>query len=161
MLTEKFYEAASVYPEGDGWTLPGYFAAVPNLHGPVRFTYRPYTVLDKEVFMSIQDLAGVALAKKTAELIAPRIKSWNVRGNAKDEGGATQVAPISPHSLLNLPPALFARFLGLIIYGTHPSDTDPDWSNEDKDLQEESHLKALMAGRSVNDTAVEGLEKNS
>lgn len=160
MLTDSFYDGAFLYPEGDGWTLPGYFAPVENLRGAVRFTYRPFTILDKEVYLTLSGLTGVALSRKTAEVMAPRIKSWNIQIRGKDAAAAANVAPITVNSLLSLPPDLWTRFVALIIYGTHPSDTDPEWSKEDKDLHADSLVDSLIRGESIGDATVERLAKN-
>jgi len=157
----SFFDDVHLYPADDGWTLPGYFEAVPNLHGPMRFRYRPFTRPEKDALLSIAQSNGQAVDARMAETVASRIKSWNVKEAPTTKDSKPAVAPINAASVKQLAPLIWQRLLGLIVYGSDPGDRDPAWSEQDKKSHDAAVLNALATGGSVSDAMIDELEKNS
>jgi len=102
----------------DGVTCKGYIAAVPRLHGEVRFEYRPVLVSERSAWIAEMERTPNR-HKATAALLARKVVSWDVK-DAKGE-----LLPCNkPDSHLRLVTRVFDRLLG-IVTGQEPSDPDP------------------------------------
>jgi hypothetical protein len=100
------------YFVGDGYDYDGYIAEVDNLHGDVKFRYRPTTSEENAEF-SRQVTNNMKNATKLGvELIASKLISWSI--------------PQSPvkELLAKLQPVLFGKLLNIIL-GQRPSDELP------------------------------------
>jgi hypothetical protein len=146
--------------DDDGWTLPGYFAAVANAYPEIRFTYRPYTPPERA--RVLQGLTRAQsereVAQMTSQALSQRIKTWNLTYRTKT--GERKPAPITPALLNRLRFALWDRLAAVVIYQTAHSDTDPTWSAEDKGLFDDASFKALIDGGTQAERVAETLEGN-
>jgi hypothetical protein len=138
----------------DGYTQAGFIAAVPLLHGPLRFTYRPALVEERS---QLFDVAGQLSAHlfdcHIAQFLAQKLVDWDLV-----DADEQPVAP-SAEALLRLQPELFVR-LNQIILGTVASDIDPAWPLETRDRLLDEMAEAALAGRSIGEIREEHDEKN-
>lgn len=104
----------------DGYTRSGYIAPVLNLHGEVRFKFRPMIHETREKLNeSLQNSKTVLDAQKLiVGMISGRITEWSICG--KDKSGLT----IDANTVRRLLPRLIERFYA-IISGREGGDTDP------------------------------------
>lgn len=125
------------YPNIDGYTLPGYLDAVPGLHPALRFRYRPVTPEERIEIIQITEAKPAKVARKMlAQLLADRLSEWNVPNTdaAKSESGESE--PITPQFLESFKFPPWNRLLGIIIYSSDVSDIDPEWSRDDRELND-------------------------
>ena len=110
----------------DGYDESAYLEAVPQLHGPLRFKYRPIPTEDaSEFFEQSQKLKAREADRKTAKLIKDRLIEWDL----KEKG---EHVPITQANVLRLRRRLFQR-LGSVILGIEACDLDPTWPEEEQD----------------------------
>ena len=136
-------------PADDGWSLDGYFAAVPNFHGEVRFRYRPLTPSERMYLTGkLQSLSGSAAADYHSETLAKRIVWWSL-----DQ-------PVSTESVSRLRYHLWDRLTAVVIYQSEAGDSDPEWSQEEKEFHRSAEIEASITGKSPVAAKVEALAKN-
>jgi len=138
----------------DGYTQQGFIAAVPLMHGSLRFSYRPALVEERS---QLSEAAGRLRAHvydaHVARFAAQKIVAWNlVDANARE-------VKVSAEALLRLQPELFVK-LHRIVLGWVPSDVDPAWTAEERERVTEEEAEAALAGRVVGDVRQEHDEKN-
>ncbi len=138
----------------DGYTQSGFIAAVPLVHGALRFTYRPALLEERsQLSDAARQLRSHLYDRHAAAFTAHKIVDWDLadcRGRA---------VPVSAEALLRLQPDLFAR-LHKIVTGWTASDVDPAWSRQTKDREIEDQLEAALTGHPVGEVREERDEKN-
>ncbi len=117
----------STHIPDDGYTEKGYIAKRPGLHGPVRFTFRPATILEHGQVTSKEatDLGPEEYARNSAEFVVAKLQEWSLLN------GDRKALPIDCENVLTLKPAVFNRMFG-IIAGWDASDIDPEWPPEER-----------------------------
>ncbi len=103
----------------DGYTEPGYIAAVPGFHGALEFEFRPLLaeIRDKLQRMQLNDVAKGH--KEAREELARSLKDWNLT----DRTGAK--VKIAPANIARLRPMLQDKLYG-ILTGQMASDLKPE-----------------------------------
>jgi hypothetical protein len=138
----------------DGYTQEGFIAAVPRLHGELRFSYRPALVEERS---QLSDLAARMKShlydRQVAHFVAGKLVSWDLADPAGAEVG------IAAESLLRLHPELFAK-LQRIVLGCIACDVDPSWPGEQQNRLLEEASTAAASGRTVGGVRAEYDEKN-
>jgi len=138
----------------DGYLQQGYVAAVPRLHGALRFTFRPTLVEERSHLVdAARQLQSAAYDRHAAQFTAAKLVSWDLRDSAGDE------VPFSAEALLRLQPELFVK-LHRTVAGWLPSDVDPAWDDETRLPALDAEAAAVLAGRPVGDWLQESREKN-
>jgi len=99
----------------DGYTEAGYIAAVPGLHGALRFKFRPMTRMERMGNLSRLSKCrdDEQAEQKAVEFLAKRILEW-------DAG-----RPVTVAALKGLHPELLTR-LAQVVNSFSPSDPDPE-----------------------------------
>lgn len=134
-------------PVDDGYTLKGYIAAKEGLIEAVRFTYRPIPV-DMQAALNaalavIQDTPNNPLnLRKRASILESRLVSWDL----KDHTG--EVLGINAANIRRFAPELFWTMFS-IVFGSLPSDIDPEWEPDEENEEIAAALKALETGSTV------------
>jgi hypothetical protein len=138
----------------DGYTQSGFIAAVPLMHGSLRFTYRPALVEERS---QLSDAAAALKShlydRQVAMFTAQKIVLWDL-----NDAEGREVA-VSAEALLRLQPGLFVK-LHRIVLGWIPSDIDPAWPAETMDRALDDETEAALAGHSVGELREEHDEKN-
>ena len=143
-------------PADDGWTFRGFIEAVPNLNPDIRFTYRPCVPEERsDIVEKLADKPAKIQDQLLARALAARIKSWDI----KDQTGA--LAPVTADFMRRLQFPLFDRLTGIVIYGNRISDTDPQWTDDERRDEDEAELEAALTGTPVTDATVDQAAKNS
>jgi hypothetical protein len=139
----------------DGYTERAWIAAVPGLHGALRFSYRPALIEERS---QLYDAAGQLNAHgfdcHVARFLAQKIVAWDL----VDAHG--QPVPTAAETLLRIQPELFIK-LNQIILGVTASDIDPNWPAETRDRLLDETAQAALAGRTIGEIREENDEKNS
>jgi len=139
----------------DGYTQRALIAAVPRLHGTLRFSYRPALIEERS---QLYDVAGQLNAHlfdcHVARFLAQKIVDWDL----VDAQG--QPVPASAEALLRMQPELFIK-LNQIVLGVAASDIDPTWPAETRDRLVDEQAAAALAGRTIGEIREENDEKNS
>jgi len=118
-----------------------------EVHGELRFTYRPMTVLDHAKWEQRDD-DGDKWYRKRAAMLAERVKTWSLSD------------PIGAAVMLRLMPRLFMR-LESIVWGRSASDLDPQWSAEKHAAETELITEAAAVGATPGAVREAADEKNS
>jgi hypothetical protein len=146
------------YVPNDGYNLPGFVDAREGINEAARFLYRPISADQQASYTAtlalLQDTpTNPANFRKRAEIIRGRLVSWDL----KDDKGAPLT--ITAAELRKLSPELFWKVYG-IVFGSVPTDIDPQWSEEEQ--AEEAHLadQAAQEGVSVGAVREAESEKN-
>jgi len=138
----------------DGYTQSAYIAAVPRLHGALRFTYRPALVEERS---QLHDAAGRLnshlLDCHVGQFLAQKIVDWDLV-----DAHRQPVAP-SAEAVLRIQPELFVKLIPIIL-GTTASDIDPAWPPETRDRLLDEQAEAAAAGRTIGEIREENNEKN-
>ncbi len=138
----------------DGYTQCGFIAAVPMMHGSLRFTYRPALVEERS---QLSDAAAALKShlydRQAAMFTAQRIVLWDLTDVEGDE------VAVSAEALLRLQPGLFVK-LHRIVLGWIPSDVDPAWSEDIQDRALDDETESALSGHSVGELREEHDEKN-
>ena len=138
----------------DGYTQRAFIAAVPRLHGTLRFSYRPALIEERS---QLHDAAGQLSSHlfdcHVARFLAQKIVDWDLTDVRRQPVGPTA------ESVLRMQPELFAK-LNQIIFGTAPSDIDPNWPAETRDRLLDEQAEAAAAGRTIGEIREEHDEKN-
>ena len=137
----------------DGYTRPGYIAAIDGLHDALIFEYRLLPVLERDKFRLALKRAPDQEARLTGAMLAKQVKSWNVVGE-NDKPIA-----ITADSMLSLPSACFDK-LQLIVFGVWAPDKQPSEATPDEAADYLAELEAAATGRIVGDVIAERDEKN-
>ena len=138
----------------DGYTRPGYIAAMPLMHGGLRFTYRPALVEERsQLNDAARQLASHLYDRHVAAFTSEKLVLWNLI-DSHDEP-----VPISPRALLRLHPEVFVK-LNRIVLGWIASDIDPEWPQETRDQEGEDELAAVLTGVPVGESREEHDAKN-
>lgn len=128
----------------DGLNEKGYIAAVPRLHGEIRFEFRPPTAESLGRFIDGRKNRSTAgLFRAEAEGMALRLVSWSLL----DPDG--QPLPIKSATVGALNIALFNRLKDIVIYGTDGGDLDPE-----EDVAELLETTALAAEQGLTVAAI-------
>ncbi len=138
----------------DGYTQSGFIAAVPRMHGELRFTYRPALVEERsQLSEAARHLKPHLYDRHAAAFTAQKLVSW-------DLVDANRVAvPVLGEALLRLQPDLFVK-LHKIVAGWLPSDIDPVWQRQCQERALDDELAAALSGRPVGDVREERDAKN-
>lgn len=140
----------------DGYTRDGYINPVDNLHGSLKFKYRPVDITLRAAFMDA--MAGKDKEKDqiglTCQFIASRITVWDaVDVDKQDESGAHPLLPITPESVRVLHPMIYYRLRGICCYGSQAPDIDPDkLPGKTEGMSDDEALKMMLG----NSEAVSG-----
>lgn len=138
----------------DGYTEEGFVAAVPGLHGELRFTFRPFTVEERaQVTNGLRNVQPHLHNRKYAIEAAKKITAWSLRD------GADKPVEVKADTVYAIRPALFDRLIDILL-GYKPSDIDPQWAEAKKDEAVEDQFQAALAGTSIGQLAEEANEKN-
>lgn len=138
--TAKRPDELAYVPEDDGYTFPGFIQAVPQIHRDVRFTYRPCPIDARAAIMDeIRDKPASVQELVIARALAKLITSWDLG------------IPVNSNNVLRLKFRLFARFAGIVVYGSDASDVDPKWTEEDREVLTQSAIDALIEGKRPGD----------
>ncbi len=127
----------------DGYTQSGFIAAVPRMHGALRFTYRPALVEERSQLSEVaRQLKPHLYDRHAAAFTAQKIVSWSL------VDAHEAAVPVSGESLLRLQPDLFIK-LHKIVSGWIPSDIDPAWPPPSRDRALDDELAAAVADRPI------------
>ena len=138
----------------DGYTQDGYIAAVPRLHGALRFAYRPTLVEERSQLVDVASrLRAQLYDRHLAAFVADKLISWDL-----SDGSGVDV-PVAAESILRLQPELFAK-LHRIVLGRAASDVDPTWPTEAESRLFEAESEAALNGRTIGELREEHDEKN-
>ena len=138
----------------DGYTRPGYIAPEPDLHGELRFVFRPGVVEERgQLVDAAQRMASDAYDRHLAVYLAEKLVRWEL----VDEQG--QEVPVTADHILRLHPELFIA-LEQIVLGWIASDVDPLWADDDKQRVSDERQAAAASGKIPGDIDQEGFEKN-
>ena len=125
----------------DGFTRKGYIKAVPGLHGPLRFEFRPLMVEERDAWMVQSSKAGpLGEAKATARIMASRLQAWDL----KDAEG--KPVPRTAENVLRLPVHTYSRLVG-IIAGHEATDLDEENPTPPDDLSGEAETILFPASQ--------------
>lgn len=150
----------SAYIE-DGYTRKGYIIGERNIYPNVRFEYRPMLYADRRTIMASYDNPNQK--NIAAKATAKRIEKWDIKKPDRDEGGkivGEKLVEITESEILKLTPDLVDTMF-FIIAGRTPSDTDPDWSQEETQENDEDQLAAAIEGTDPGISREEADSKNS
>ena len=132
----------------DGYTEPGYIAAVDGMHGELRFTYRPMLPEEVDQIQAVLDQENVARSHEAIRgVLVRQVKTWS------------DALPVTADSLRTIRPALWNR-LYLIVSGRQPSDPDPTATPEQRSEWVANVLEAGKTGQ-VGTVRAERDAKNS
>jgi hypothetical protein len=140
----------------DGYTRPGYIAAVDRLHDEVEFTYRPMfggegDELNNDKF-HLQEPAKKAYDE--AGGIASHLVTWS----ETDENGAA--VPITRDAVYHLPALVRQKLLNSIA-GYRPSDIKPGSPlTEGQDEEFKRFVEAQKSGKTLGQVAATADAKN-
>jgi hypothetical protein len=138
----------------DGYTQSGFVAAVPLMHGALRFSYRPALVEERSRLAdSAAALKSHLYDRQAAAYTAEKIVRWDLTDRAGNE------VAVSAAALLRLQPGLFVK-LHRIVLGWIPSDVDPAWPEATRERHFEEETAAVLAGESIGETREGQDEKN-
>lgn len=105
----------------DGYTRPGYFAAVPGIHGPVRFEFRPFTYEQNvKMYQGFTALDPDKQIDRVSRALAKQIVSWDV----KNPKGGQPIPCNQPASYRRAAPSFVRRLLD-VVSGADGGDPDP------------------------------------
>jgi hypothetical protein len=136
----------------DGLTEKGYIAAVPRVHGEMRFEFRPATNEMIGGFLDgLKNRSTKALGREEAKIVAGRLVSWSL---ADKEG---EPLPINQSNVWALHPLLFRRLKEITFYGGEGGDADPE--APDDDLMD-MNAEAANTGKRVTELREERDVKN-
>lgn len=110
----------------ENYEFPAYIEAVPGIHGAQRITYRP--MCNSEVaamYTKMRSKPDDEATKIVAEIVAPRIRSWSIKGPNGEE-----VKPTAAN-FLRLTPTL-ADKISSLVQGYRKSDPDPECDTPEK-----------------------------
>jgi hypothetical protein len=139
----------------DGYTQRAFIAAVPRLHGTLRFHYRPALVEERsQLYDAAGQLNSHLFDCHVAQFLAQKIVDWDLVDARRQ-----LIAPTA-EAVLRLQPELFVK-LTQIIVGTAASDIDPTWPAEARDRLRDEQAEAAAAGRTIGEIREENDEKNS
>lgn len=143
------------YCPNDGYIASAYVDGVPQLYDAARFKYRPILIEEgSEFFETGAKLKAREADRRTAKLLKDHVTSWSLTDAQGD------ALPISLAVLLRLNRRLFQRLAGIVL-GMEASDSDPDWSEEEKDEALDAKVASLQSGRPPAALAEERDAKNS
>jgi hypothetical protein len=138
----------------DGYTQSAFVAAVPRLHGALRFTYRPALVEERS---QLYDAAGQLSAHlfdcHVAQLLASKIVDWDLVDARRQPVAASAAA------VLRMQPELYVRLIQIVL-GIAASDVDPTWPPETRERVLDEKAEAAAAGRTIGEIREENDEKN-
>lgn len=125
----------------DGYTEKGYIAKRPGLHGPVRFTFRPASILEHGQVTSKEatELGAEEYNRNSAEFVVAKLQEWSLLN------GEQKALAIDFENVWKLKPAVFNRMFG-IIAGWDPSDIDPEWPPAERREASELAKQAKSSG---------------
>lgn len=129
----------------DGYNRPGYIEGRRNMFDDLRFEYRPMLYVDRRKILDKSREPGqAAVAIKT---IVRHLGEWDLKKPVRVDGKITgkEVVKISEEEVWRVHPDLMEAIF-LIVCGQIPSDTDPNWSDQDKQQSEEEDLNAALSG---------------
>lgn len=133
----------------DGYTLKGFIAQQPGLHGALNFTYRP--MLQKDRVLVIEKIRTCPIEKsedEVARVVAARVKTWDL--THPETGAAIE---ISSDAALHLQSTLLTRLWNILI-GDKPTDINPDWApQERKAVSDDAYELALKGTDKVEEDA--------
>jgi hypothetical protein len=138
----------------DFCTRPGYVAAAQQLHGPLRFTFRPALTSERSRLAEVAgEMQPEAFDAHAATFLAGKLVRWDLQG---DQG---QPIAVSDEALLRLQPELFVKLYSVVL-GASASDIDPDWHDDEREEHHAEVQRAEQTGRSIGEVREEGDEKN-
>lgn len=138
----------------DGYTEPGFIAAVAGLHGTLAFEYRPTLPEQQSDLISTADsLKAAAYDRKCADFIAKHLVSWDL----KDDKG--QAVPVSAVNVLRLRPKLYNRLYHIVL-GLGATDINPEWPDETKSEAAEVAFQSALTETAPGAVKAEGNGKN-
>lgn len=138
----------------DGYTEEGFIAAVPGLHGELRFKYRPFLVEEEFVLSTAAEKMDPAKGHRAyVSAIAARLVEWSL---ADRNGKTVEIAAASVGKLC-IP--LWYR-LKTIMRGLGPLDIDPSATDQQKEESADLALTAILEGKPIGQLTEEANEKN-
>lgn len=146
----------------DGYTRRGYIAAIPSLHGAIRFEYRPLLPRERN---SINQAVRREKTEKTDVLesaaVAKQLLSWDCvyPDDGPDASLRGQSMPITAANVQRLVPYLFDK-LFMIIAGMDASDPDPDAPGDEQDNYAAALLKTAESNEPPGDKQLREQQKN-
>lgn len=147
----------------DGYTRRGYVAAIPGLHGAIRFEYRP--MLPRERNSINAAIRREAKAEKTDALesaaLAKQLLSWDCEypDDGPDVAQRGQPMPVTAANVQRLVPYLFDK-LYMIVSGMDASDPDPGAPATEQDGYAASLLASVDADQPPGDAELTAAQKN-
>jgi len=141
-------------PADDGWTMPGYLAEEPNVHGELRFTYRPTLVQERsKIIANLHGKKSHIQDQELAKALAYYIRSWSIKADGKPQ-------PITAEFISRLKYQVWDRLLAIVIYGSGVSDTDPEWDTEIREEEDILEYEAATQEKRPATARQEAMEKN-
>jgi hypothetical protein len=139
----------------DGYTEPGYLAAIPGKSVEMRFTFRPLLSEEKRKLLeTVEKLKPVQEVVRIAEVLAENIKSWDVV-DAKGDA-----VPVNTTTMRRMKPSIFWT-LWKIVAGDEPSDIDPQWTDAEKERVSGDQADAVEMPAPYGESREATDEKNS
>lgn len=139
----------------DGYTQPGYIKPLENCWPPVKFKFRPMLYPERKVILHDPDLPPDEQSALAAEAMSVRLVCWNVENPLTGK-----LVEINQQNVLRLQPDLF-QIMFFIIAGQRASDTDPDWTDDQKETNTKERLAQAVAGMQPGPAREEADSKNS
>jgi hypothetical protein len=138
----------------DGYTEPGYLAAVPGKYSEMRFTFRPLLAEEKRIMAEqVERMKPAQEVQKVAGILMTNVKMWDLKD------GKGEVVPISLDTVRRLKPSVFWALWG-IVSGSDASDIDPQWEEADKERIVGEQIAAISAPAPYGESREASDEKN-
>jgi len=138
----------------DGYTRDGFIAAVPRLHGALRFSYRPVLVEQRgELRAAGAKLDSRGCTRHVAAFLTSQLVAWSL----VDRRG--QPVPVEADRLLRIHPELLIKLQNIVL-GFVPSDVDPAWDEPAMQRELDESAAAALSGSTVGEVREERDEKN-
>jgi len=138
----------------DGYTRDGFVAAVPRLHGALRFRYRPTLVEQRgELREAVAKLDSPGCTRHVAAFLASQLVAWDLVDRRR------QPVAVAADTLLRIHPELLIKVQNIVL-GYVPSDVDPAWDEPTEQRVLDEAAAAALAGSTVGEVREERDEKN-
>jgi hypothetical protein len=105
----------------DGYTQPGYIAAVAGVHDALDFSYRPMLPEERDEFTRLEGISAEAAHAYARQVLVNNVKTWNVVGDNDN------TLPVNDESLKGFRGVLAEAYTKLlyIVAGWRASDPRP------------------------------------
>ncbi len=145
----------------DGYNRPGYIEGRRNMYDELRFEYRPVLYVDRvKILEKYRDPKQASTAIRT---IVQHVIKWDLKKPTRnDEGKITgeEAVELNKDEVWRVHPDLMDAIF-MIIVGQIPCDTDPEWTDEEKQQADDDEFEAALSGTDPSFEREKGDSKNS